>query len=127
MDYLQVSAGYHISDKYSSAEDITEEIQADHIVIVCLDTEKAAIQTVLNQVGWSSRIQGIITLTDLDCWYKVCLSNKYKNSLGNKLLHYLKNEFNLEFPSSEKINPFMEERGYGKIILPSGWNIIKNG
>jgi HaeII restriction endonuclease. len=113
----------HLTLTSEIAEGISEEIYADKIIIVCLDAEKETIKTILNQIGWSEKIQGIITLNDLDSWYKVCLSEKYKDNLGRDLLNYLINEFSLEFPSSEEIKPFLKERGYNNIVLTDEWTI----
>lgn len=111
----------HLTLTPAMLEDIAEDILADRIVVVSLDTEKEAIASLLKQIGWGSRIQGIITLSDWDNWYKLCLGSKYKARLGSMLLADLKREFEAEFPSSETITPFLRERGYDKISLPSGW------
>lgn len=113
----------HLTLTPDLAEDITTGIAADSIIIVCVDAEKEAIKTLLTQLGIDSRIQGIITLSDLDKWYALCLSNKYRNTLGETLLSDLTREFELEFPSSRTIKPFIKEREYDKIALPSEWNI----
>jgi type II restriction enzyme len=97
-------------------EDISDDISADRIVIVCLTSEKRAIEAVLKQVGWGSKIQGIVTIDDLDKWYRVCLSEKYKASLGAYLLRDVEREFEGEFPSSTEIEPFIKERGYDKLL-----------
>lgn len=104
-------------------EDIADDITSDRIVIVCVDTEREAIEALLKQVGWSERIQGIITINDLDDWYKLCLSKKYRANLGAKLLQDVGREFAAEFPSSKEIAPFMAKRGYDKIVMPSDWQI----
>ncbi len=104
-------------------EDIADSVTADRIVIVCLDTERKSIEALLLQVGWGERIQGIITINDLDEWYKLCLSKKYRDNLGKNLLRDVQREFDAEFPSSKGIKPFVEERGYDKIVLPSDWQI----
>ena len=104
-------------------EDIADDITADKIVIVCLNAEKGAIESLLKQVGWSRRIQGIITINDLDDWYKLCLSKKYRDNLGANLLKDVQREFDAEFPSSKEIGPFVAKRGYDKIVLPSDWQI----
>lgn len=104
-------------------EDIVDSVTADRIVIVCLDTERKSIEALLLQVGWGERIQGIITINDLDDWYKLCLSKKYKNNLGKNLLKDVQREFDAEFPSSKGIKPFVESRGYDKIVLPPDWQI----
>lgn len=111
----------HLTLKPEVVEEIMENITADRIVIVCLDAEKETIANLLEQVGWAERIQGIITLKDLDEWYKLCLSKKYREKLGGTLLTDLLREFDAEFPSSEQIVPFIKERGYDKIPLPEGW------
>ena len=97
-------------------EDISDDICADRIVIVCLTQEKRAIEAVLKQVGWGAKIQGIVTIDDLDKWYKICLSKKYKSLIGAYLLRDMEREFEGEFPSSTEIEPFMKERGYDKLL-----------
>lgn len=111
----------HLSLTADIIEDITDSIKADRIVIVCVDAEKKSIKSLLQQVGWSERIQGIISFNDLDSWYTICLSNKYNNTLGSNLLLDLRKEFNIEFPSSREINPFMRNRGYNNVMIPSFW------
>lgn len=114
----------HLSLTPEVAEEIADSITAERIVIVCLDAEKEQIKNILKQVGWGEKIQGIITLNDLDKWYQLCLSKKYKNKLGGTLLKDLLREFEAEFPSSEEIVPFLKDRGYDKIGLPKEWQII---
>ena len=113
----------HLTLTPELVEDIADEITADKIAIVCLDTEKDSIGSLLKQVGWSERIQGIITIHDLDVWYSLCLNIKYRDSLGLNLLKDIAREFSLEFPSGKELLPFMEQRGYSKLALPSGWEI----
>ena len=113
----------HLTLTTELMEDITDGISADKIVIVCVDTEKGAIESLLKQVGWSERIQGIITIKDLDKWYKLCLSKKYRGNLGLNLLKDVQREFGAEFPSSKEIKPFMTSRKYDEIILPPDWKI----
>ena len=113
----------HLSLKAQLVEDIADNINADRIVIVCLDAEREAIENLLRQVGWGSRIQGIITISDLDSWYQLCLRNKYRNHPGKTLLADLKREFTAEFPSGEEIRPFLKTRGYDRINMPSSWKI----
>lgn len=113
----------HLTLTADHVEGIVENITADRIVIVCLDAERKSIETLLNQVGWNSRIQGIITINDLDEWYKLCLGKKYRKNLGANLLKDVECEFQVEFPSNKDMAPFMKERGYDKIKLPKGWEI----
>lgn len=113
----------HLTLTPELAEEITSGIAADSIVIVCIDAEKEAINTLLTQIGMESRIQGIITLSDLEKWYKLCLSKKYRSTLGQTLLADLHREFELEFPSSQEIEPFIKERGYNSTKLSPDWDI----
>lgn len=111
----------HLTLTPALLEDIAEDIMAERIVVVCLDAERQPIETLLKQIGWGERIQGIITLSDLDDWYQLCLGPKYKGKLGIKLLRDLQREFESEFPSSDNIIPFIQKRGYEKISSPKGW------
>ena len=111
----------HLTLTMETAEDIVDDITAEKIVIVCLDAEKRTIESLLEQVGWKKRIQGIITIDNLENWYKLCLNEKYQNGLGKNLLKDLQREFVVEFPSIRKIDPFIKDRGYGKISIPEGW------
>ncbi|OGZ10728.1 MAG: hypothetical protein A3D65_01655 [Candidatus Lloydbacteria bacterium RIFCSPHIGHO2_02_FULL_50_13] len=113
----------HLTLTTELMEDITGELAADKIVIVCIDAEKGTIESLLKQVGLSQRIQGIITINDLDEWYKLCLSKKYRGNLGINLLKDVQREFDAEFPSSKEIGPFMLKRGYDKIVIPPEWQI----
>jgi len=76
-------------------------------------------------LGLEARIQGIITLNDLESWYELCLSEKYRLTLGSTLLTDLLREFELEFPSSQEIEPFLHERGYDNLPLPDEWNVTQ--
>lgn len=113
----------HLTLTPELVEEIADGISADRIVIVCKATEKEAIATLLEQVGWGSRIQGIITLDDLEHWYELCLRGEHKDVLAKSLLSDIKREFALEFPSGAEINPFIHERKYDGIKLPEDWSI----
>ena len=113
----------HVSLSEELAEEVSENIAADKIILICLDGEEETIKRVTSQLPFSGRIQGIITLNDLENWYRLCLSDKYKNKLGEHLLKDLAREFNYEFPVSTEIVPFLKERGYDKIKLDDGWKL----
>lgn len=113
----------HLTLTPELVEDIADNIAADKIVIVCLETERKAIEALLSQVGWGERIQGIITIHDLDKWYQLCLNKKYRGNLGSNLMLDTWREFDAEFPSSKEIKPFMAKRKYNKIASPSEWQI----
>ncbi|HCC83290.1 TPA: HaeII family restriction endonuclease [Candidatus Uhrbacteria bacterium] len=105
--------------------EIVDSVRADRIVIVCLGAEKELVVTLLQQVDYIDKVQGIITMEDLDQWYNICLSDKYQDKLGKQLLLDLRREFEDEFPAGTQINPFMTERNYLKIELPRGWNMTQ--
>jgi len=102
----------HITLSEELAEDVSDNISADKIVLVCLDGEANVIKKITKQLPFSNRIQGIITLSDLRDWYGLCFSAKYRKILGNYLLNDLKTEFLSEFPLTSNIAPFLTERGY---------------
>jgi hypothetical protein len=114
----------HITLSEELAEDVSENIAADKIVLVCLDAEATIIETVMKQMPFGERIQGIITLSDLDEWYKTCLSAKYRDKLGRQLLLDLEREFEMEFPLHVEIEPFMKERGYDSAKLTGDWSLL---
>jgi type II restriction enzyme len=67
----------HLSLTEELAEDIVSSVSADRIVIVCKDGEKNLIVSLLNQIGWKSRIQSVITENDLTLWYEKALRGKF--------------------------------------------------
>lgn len=112
----------HLSLTEKIAEDMATQIKADRIVIVCQAAEQETIKRVLEQVGFADRIQGIITQTDLEAWYKKCFSKRYSSTLGTSLLKSLSMEFESEFPSTGgELDRFVAERGYDKIELTDAW------
>jgi HaeII restriction endonuclease len=72
----------HLTLDAELAECIAEGIMAEGVVIVCRDAEKAAIDAILEQVGWGQRIRGIVTLSDLEGWYALCLGPKHRAVLA---------------------------------------------
>lgn len=111
----------HLTLTAELIEGIADGITADKMVIVCIDTEREPIASLLTQVGMGERIQGIVTIKDLDDWYKMCLSEKYRDNLGKNLLKDVRREFDAEFPSSKEIGSFMKSRGYDKMEIPTDW------
>lgn len=102
------------------ANDISERLATDEVVIVCKTAESQLIHFLLNQIG--KPIRGIITQEDLLDWYDLCLK-KYQNRMGNKLLKHLQNEFLQEFPSLGEILSFLDERSYSKNQLVGIWKL----
>ncbi len=111
----------HLTLTPELTEEIVGGIEADKIVIVCRDAEREPIEVLLLQLGLNERVQGIITLSDLDQWYILCMSERYRERLAATLLSNLGREFDDEFPSSTEVDPFMRERGYDAISMPEGW------
>ncbi|MBI2176648.1 HaeII family restriction endonuclease [Candidatus Woesearchaeota archaeon] len=113
----------HVSLSEELAEDVSENIAADKIILVCLDGESELIERVMSQLPVGGRIQGIITISDLECWYKTCFSDKYRANLGKSLLADLQREFEFEFPSETELTPFMQKRGYAALKLSGEWKL----
>lgn len=107
----------HLSLNEKLAEDIVTTVTSDRIVIVCKDSEESVIKSLLNQLGWKSRIQSIITESELIEWYDKALTGAFANSIGDKLLKSISDEIILEFPSSDnsEFMEFYKERGYDKL------------
>ena len=106
----------HLTLTEELAEDISEGIAADQIIIVCTDGEKEIIKRVCQQL--SHRIQGIIVQSQLAEWYDLALRGDFSERLGNYLLNSLRQEFRNEFPFSETLEPFYNKRGCNHIHQP---------
>lgn len=103
----------HISVSQEEAEDISEGITADKIVIVCKNVEKDVILAVSKGLGVGEKVTGVITQEDLSQWYGLCFSSKYLKTMGNEILDALLAEFDFEFPSAtEELVKFMASRKY---------------
>ena len=59
------------------AQNIVSSISADRVVIVCKDSEEKIIFSFLNQIGWKTRIQSIITESELIAWYEKALRGRF--------------------------------------------------
>ena len=107
----------HLSLSEELAENIVSSVNADRIVIVCKQAEQKIILSLLNQIGWKSRIQSIITENDLIDWYEKALRGKYGEQIGEKMLQILSNEIKVEFPVTENLEfvRFYNGRGYDKL------------
>jgi hypothetical protein len=108
----------HLSLDPKMAQNIVSGISADRIVIVCKDSEEQTIVSLLNQIGWKSRIQSIITEKMLVAWYEKALRGKYSTQVGLRLIEILQEQIKVEFPSTEssEMTQFMLERGYPKLM-----------
>ncbi len=107
----------HLSLTEELAENIVSSVSADRIVIVCKDTEQKIILSLLNQIGWKSRIQSIITESDLMKWYEKALRGKYAKTIGDKLLKNITDEIAIEFPATNatEFTDFYKSRGYDQL------------
>jgi type II restriction enzyme len=107
----------HLSLTEELAEDMTEDIRADEIVIVCKDAEEDTIKRILQQLG--HRVRGIIKESQLVHWYERALRPELSENLGTTLIESLKREFQSEFPFSSTFEQFYrEERKYDRISRP---------
>lgn len=107
----------HLSLTEELAENIVSSVSADRIVIVCKDTEQKIIVSLLNQMGWKSKIQSIVTESDLLRWYEKALRGKFADVVGDAVLKKLSDEIQVEFPTTDKKEflQFIEKRGYHKL------------
>ena len=90
----------HLSLTEELAENISNSITADRIVIICKDAEKKLIVSILNQIGWKSKIQSIITEIDLLKWYELALRGVHAGILGDQVMQNLREQIATEFPSA---------------------------
>ncbi|GAB4331462.1 MAG: hypothetical protein OHK0038_06340 [Flammeovirgaceae bacterium] len=107
----------HLSLSEELAENIVSSVTADRIVIICKSAEQKVIVSLLNQMGWKSRIQAIVTETDLLNWYEKALRGTHSNLLDDKILEILNSEIQVEFPVTEnqEFENFYKSRGYDKL------------
>ena len=115
----------HLSLTEELAENIVSSVTSDRIVIVCKNSEEKLIVSLLNQIGWKSKIQSIITESDLKNWYEKALRGKFANETGELLLSKLKNEIQVEFPATNSIDftDFQKQRKYDKVKLKGLWEL----
>ncbi len=116
----------HLTLDEDSVRQIVDQIESDHIVIVCRDIDASIINTIIKQIGWGKRVRGIVKESQLIKWYENCLRGQFFNILASKLMQLLMNSFNTEFPEAvnyaSKITNFCEKRDYHKINPSSLWH-----
>ena len=66
----------------------------------------------LNQIGWRSRIQSIVTENDLVKWYEKALRGKHAKVIGDILLAKMRMELVKEFPSIDETPEIIKKRKY---------------
>jgi len=113
----------HVSLTLSNSDSFCGGTRADQMIIVCKKAEAKNIKAVLDNVGFGSRIRGVITEVELSQWYGIACGEKYHTTLGRDLLQAIVTELALEFPliQEETVSAFMEERGYDTSRLTGMW------
>jgi len=104
----------HLSLTEELASNIVSSVSADRIVIVCKDIEEKIIISLLTQIGWKSRIQSVITESQLLNWYAKALRGQFSNEIGNNLLQKIMAEILIEFPTTnnKEFSAFLKLRKY---------------
>jgi len=108
----------HLTLDVELAKEIVSSVSSDRIVIVCKDAERDVILSLLTQIGWRSKIQSIVTESDLVGWYEKALRGKFSDIIGEQLLSTLKAEIIKEFPSVEQMPKVLRERHYEELHDP---------
>lgn len=111
----------HLTLNVEIAENIAGEISADKMIIVCRDCDEKILASIMSQLGWGDKIQGIIVESQLVAWYEKALRGQFSTETADNLLAMLINELEAEFPMENVMSEFWENRGYGKVILDSIW------
>lgn len=107
----------HLSLTEDLAESMISSISSDRIVVVCKDAEEKVIVSLLNQIGWKSKIQSVVVESDLINWYEKALRGRFAEVIGDKVLYLLAEEMKVEFPATDstEFNEFYNQRGYNQI------------
>ncbi|MGK7921825.1 MAG: HaeII family restriction endonuclease [Trichodesmium sp.] len=107
----------HLTLNEKLAAEIVGSITSDRIVIICKDSEEKVINSLLTQIGWRTKIQSIITISELKEWYEKALRGIYGKLIGDKLLQSITDEIILEFPIADEsdFQEFYNNRGYNKL------------
>ena len=111
----------HLTLDKNLATMIVDQVENDHIVIVCKDAHAEILEIVLKQIGWGRRVKGVIKEGDLVSWYDKCLRGKFAPQLAAPLLERLRAGFRAEFPQVAEGITFCEERGYLETNVPEFW------
>ena len=111
----------HLTLSEQMAGSIVDQVESDHIVIVCRDADAVVLQIILRQIGWGRRVRGVVRESELVAWYEKCLRGKFAPTLAQPLLRRLADGFAAEFPQSTTLVAFLEERGYMMLDPPPLW------
>jgi len=113
----------HISLTNADAEQIVDQVESDHIVVVCRDVDANVISVITRQIGWGQRVRGIVTESDLIKWYEKCLRGNHASLLSKPLLTALWDGFSDEFPQVAELSKFLQERGYTQMKPNALWRV----
>ncbi len=102
----------HLTLDSSLAQTIIDQVESDHIVIVCRDADAKVIEVVAKQINWGRRVRGIVRESELVAWYERCLRGENSAILAQPLLKRLSDGFKAEFPQEGAMADFLHERGY---------------
>lgn len=106
----------HLTLNEKAVREIVDQVESEHIVIVCRDIDASIIVTVIRQIGWGKRVRGIIKESELIQWYELCLRGKYSDIMSPILISLLIKSFEVEFPEASneanKLTEFCKIRGY---------------
>lgn len=104
----------HIPLDEETIDSISSNIDSSNVIIVCKSCDENLLSHVRSDNGLN--VQGIITEDDLHVLYEKALRGTHSTETGPKIMSYLSNELNREFPSQNgSLNEFMASRGYDKI------------
>ena len=107
----------HLTLDEELASEIVSSVSADRIIIVCKNAEEHVIVSLLNQIGWKSKIQSIVTEENLVEWYELAMRGKYSDLLGKRIIEIISDEIKLEFPATKvkEFEKFFNGRNYNEL------------
>ena len=111
----------HLDLTESLAESIVHSVTADRVIIVCKTSQKKVILSLLNQIGWSGRIQSVVTEDDLNEWYNRALRGTFGAVLGDSVLERIRLELEQEYPAVATFDAFVASRGYAELPDDPYW------
>jgi DNA (cytosine-5)-methyltransferase 1 len=115
----------HLTLDENAIKEIVDQVESDHIVIVCRDVDASIIKTVIKQIGWGKRVRGVIKESQLIEWYNLFFKGKFSTLLSPILMKLLIESFETEFPEASdqanKITEFCRERNYTEIKPSELW------
>jgi len=112
----------HLTLDSTQAQTIIDQVESDHIVIVCRDADAKVIEVVAKQINWGRRVRGIVRESELVAWYERCLRGENATILAQPLLKRLSAGFMAEFPQAGAMVEFLQERGYLAAKADKAWD-----